>query len=296
MTDSPAPPDALAGIEASNATLRETAKWLVTSFAAIGGVLVAGLSLSKLGDLTAATPLARTLAAISGIALAITGVTVAIWFTSRVLTPFPTTFALAERHPDVIDEVIGDGELLGGMSWRDLRSALADADRGVAAAGSDDDYAAALAARAAWEPARSTALALVGSRLLERRFRVARVAVVVGVACAAAGVGLFAWGANTPKSVTVRHAVALGQAPVRLRVALTPAGVGGLAAARACRRSTLTVLSIGGDPGHSEVVTVPTRGCRSVRFVLTPALGTPVASAPGRPPTPGRPRPAARGR
>jgi hypothetical protein len=92
------------------------------------------------------------------------------------------------------------------------------------------------------------------------------------------GVGLFAWGSNVPAGETDAP-VALAQAPVRERVQLTAAGVDALAHARGCRQTPLTVLAIGGEEGRREVVTVPTRGCRSVRFMLTQSLGTATAAA-----------------
>jgi hypothetical protein len=272
-------PDPLAATNAANEKIRETAKWMVTSFATIGGVLVAGLSLSSLGKLTAQTPDERVAAAVAGIVLAVVGVTIPIWFTSRVLSPFITTFASADAHPDIVKDVLGGSDALGGITYTTLKAEVRKADKRIAEA-SDAEYDEAVAARVAWEPTRRIALGLVGSRLLDGRFRDARIAIVSGVALAALGVGLFAWGSNAPASDSDAP-VALGQAPVRERVQLTRAGLDALAPTRGCTRTPLTVLAIGGSEGRREVVTVPTRGCRSVRFVLTASLGT--ATAAGTP-------------
>jgi hypothetical protein len=72
--------------------------------------------------------------------------------------------------------------------------------------------------------------------------------------------------------------VVLSQAPVRERVMLTRSGVVALAQARGCKTADLTVLAIGGQEGSREVVTVPDKRCRSVRFVLTSGLGTAIAA------------------
>jgi hypothetical protein len=50
------------------------------------------------------------------------------------------------------------------------------------------------------------------------------------------------------------------------------------------------VLSIGGSADKREIVTVPAGDCKSVRFVLTPGLGTVVASTPAPKVTP-KPKP-----
>lgn len=96
-------------------------------------------------------------------------------------------------------------------------------------------------------------------------------------AFAAMGVGLFAWGANPPEDAS-EASVALSQGPVRRRVQLNDAGVAALKRARDCRASYLTALAIGGNEGSREVVTVPAGRCRSVRFILTPRLGTAMAA------------------
>ena len=57
----------------STASLREAAKWLLAAAAGVGGVLVAGLQLSKLGALGADQWL-RMVIALSGLALALVGV------------------------------------------------------------------------------------------------------------------------------------------------------------------------------------------------------------------------------
>lgn len=283
--------DPIAGVDEK---LRDTARWMLTTFAALGGVLVGGVGLSSLGTLTGDSPDERVVAALAGLVLALVGVALAIWLTSRVLSPFLNTFASANEHPEITSKVLDNGEVLRGHDYKALKSEIAAADAEVSRAGdalealADDAseaeiahaeraYGDARAEREAWEPHKRVAVKLVGSHLLAQRFRHATVGMIGGFGLAAIGVALFAWGSNPPKSET-EAPVVLEQAPVRQRVQLTPAGVAALADARRCRSSRLTVLAIGGKEGSREVVTVPAGRCRSVRFVLTPGLGTPTAA------------------
>lgn len=283
--------DPLEPLSNADKEIRATAKWMATSFAAIGGILVGGLGLTKLGDLTADTPNERVAAAVVGLTLAVGGVCAVIWFTSRVLSPFLTSFAsLDQDHATVAAEVLDDGEVIG-MSYAELKEGVKAADQRVTDLSGDqdsEDYREAAADRAAWELQKRTALKVVGSRILAKRFDDARVAILAGVGIAAVGVALFAWGTNAPKAESDAPVV-LGAAPVQERVRLTEAGVDALEDARSCRTRSLTALAIADSSGNREVVTVPTAHCQSVRFVLTPSLGTAVAAgqldgSPKRPP------------
>jgi hypothetical protein len=63
--------------------IREAAKWLLTAFAAVGAVLIAGTQLSNIGSLDSWRAL------IAGLALliAFSGVAAAIWLTTTIITP-----------------------------------------------------------------------------------------------------------------------------------------------------------------------------------------------------------------
>lgn len=61
--------------------VREAAKWLLTAFAAVGAVILGGVQFSAIGELTGD----RLVYALAGFGLALTGVGLAIWWTSTVL-------------------------------------------------------------------------------------------------------------------------------------------------------------------------------------------------------------------
>jgi hypothetical protein len=66
-------------------TLRETAKWLTTAFAALGTAMLAGTQLSKIGQLGLAD--LRLWVAVAAGTLALSAVGVVIWNVTRVLAP-----------------------------------------------------------------------------------------------------------------------------------------------------------------------------------------------------------------
>lgn len=274
---SSSPADPYGEIKKANAELRATAKWIVTSFGAVGAILLSGIQFSNLGKLTADVSDSRVVAAIVGVALGALGVSNAIWFTSAVLAPTVNSFRSIEKHEKVVRRVLDDRELVG-LNYQELKDGIAEADRALLEAREVNQRDAAHAERMKWEESKRAALFVIGTEILAERYRRARRAVVFGVALAAVGLGLFAWGANPPdgeKPPTPAVAVVLGQAPVLVDVHLTRTGVRGLAKSRGCSRSDFKALIIG---PKRELVTVPTPTCKSVRFVLTTDLGLAVAA------------------
>lgn len=287
----PADPNAawFAAMEKANGQIRDTAKWLVTSFAAVGAILLGTIQLSSVGKLTNETPHDRIVATEAGAALALSGLIAILYFTSSVLIPFVSSFRLADRHERTTRKVLDDGEVLGydyqelKDKWQAAADAADAADDAVRQAG--DAVTAAQTAElvkknAEFEAMRvkkRIALALVGSELLRDRFDQARFITVIGVLVAGIGLALFAWGSNPP-ATPEKPAVSLGSAPVRLAVQLAPDAVTALAKPRNCSDADLTVLQIGGTATAREVVSVPAGKCKAVRFVLTPALGTATAA------------------
>jgi hypothetical protein len=80
------------------------AKWLLTSFAAVGALLLGSIQLSSIGKLTGETSVWRIAAAIVGIVLGALGVGIAIWWTSNVLAPMLTPSLVAHETPFPLSE------------------------------------------------------------------------------------------------------------------------------------------------------------------------------------------------
>lgn len=88
--------------------VREAAKWLLTALAALGSIIVGGLQFSSIGELNGAA----FLQACSGFALSLTGIGLAIWFTSTVLvtrvasltslSSDPAAQRFLGEHPDIV--------------------------------------------------------------------------------------------------------------------------------------------------------------------------------------------------
>lgn len=273
------PPDPAAEVAAVNKQLRETAKWILTSFAAVAAILVGGLQLSSIGKLTAETPDARVWAALGGIATAALGVAIAVGFMSRVLEPALNSLSTVADDVHAADQALAEPM---GMTFNDLKGKIdtldADVKRAKAKGTSSPEYRAALEARNKWEPTRQDALVLIGAERLRSRYETARKAIVAAVILVVAGVVAFAWGANPPDDEKEAEPVTLAEVPVLLNVRLSDTGVTALEIARGCDRPLARVLTLGGKPTEREVVTIPSGRCRAVRFILTPSLGTATAA------------------
>lgn len=86
--------------------IRETAKWLIASFAAVGAALAASIPLSNFGEAQGS----RLDWAIAGALIAFAGIAMAIFSVSRVLTP--NYLSLARMEKLVAPNVLADDTLL----------------------------------------------------------------------------------------------------------------------------------------------------------------------------------------
>lgn len=103
----PAPPRAAA----STAAIQTTAKWLVGAFAAVGGLIVAGLQLSALAT-TKDLPISQTLLALTAYAMSATATGVIVLLAARVLLPgFDSIDPIRERETkaDIAAAAAADG-------------------------------------------------------------------------------------------------------------------------------------------------------------------------------------------
>lgn len=111
--------------------IRETAKWLIAAFAAVGAALAASIPLSNFGDAQGS----RLGWAIAGALIAFAGVAMAIFSVSRVLTP--NALSLARMEKLVAPNVLADDTLLLATAstlpdlvtkFRGVQTATQDAD------------------------------------------------------------------------------------------------------------------------------------------------------------------------
>ena len=93
--------------------IRDSAKWLLGSFAAVGAILVAGLQLTGVGELEDG----RLRWALGGLAVAVVGVVIAIGAAGAVVTKTFVTLKWLAQRPDgdpALDRIAGDKVVLGG--------------------------------------------------------------------------------------------------------------------------------------------------------------------------------------
>lgn len=95
------PPDPLA---AGNQRIRDAAKWLIASSAAVGAALIAGSQLSSIGRLDVgwptSIPTARLWVATAGVLLGLTAVAYVIWTAVAVLLPVLVLISDLKEHWD----------------------------------------------------------------------------------------------------------------------------------------------------------------------------------------------------
>ncbi|TCC32645.1 hypothetical protein E0H75_42655 [Kribbella capetownensis] len=219
--------------------IRETAKWLTVSLAAIAGVLVAGSQLSDLGSLDSHSH--RLYLAIA--ALAVAGLATAAILMANVwvaTTPAHTLTFLAssKRKPSGVTAILKDTVFLGGLTTveslkTEYEKALQeqqDAYNGIA---DPALITPAEVSRISTANARATGLNQITIGLLSSvayawiAFRWRRAAAVLLVAglVAAASIATFAWAATPPASAKESAATpAQVDSPTPVTITLTPAG------------------------------------------------------------------------
>jgi hypothetical protein len=295
---------------ASIKSIRDVAKWLITAFAAVAGVMIAGSQLSDIGALDVGYRL--LLAALGGVA-ALSGVAWAIWSLTEVMLPEETTIqtVLAEAansRSALANRLAIGSELLVGFpsavvlntKYQAERHRQADAQQRVDA--TPDDQIALQELESATGEAEELAAAL--SRLAtltayyrqREEFKNRRKWLYVAGLLTALGIGVFAWAANPPDEQTGQAPVtptpALA-APARVRVTLNPFGretlapLLGAACADQAAAGGVDAYAIGATASDVDIMIVPTARCdRAVRFTLALTQGVATPAEIVTPPTP----------
>jgi len=265
-----------AGVQTAIDRYRDLAKYLITIFAGVGALLIAGTQLASIGKLSLADDSERivAVAVAVGLILATGAIAAIIGLALKILRPIEMTF----------DDVIDDPKLRAAINKRRSLLGVADhldqvRDNVRSRALPDEDLeswfvvADDIVAEAAYLRMRET---------FDGTWPPLLGAAVAGVL----GITLFAWGANPPAEATV-PGPSVRSVPVEVRISLTDDGREALRAALGggrCARPQIPALSIGGKEGAPLVVILPRRPCKVAQFLLAAEWGAVVSAktAPGR--------------
>lgn len=288
-SDKPAPPDAFS---AAVDRMRETAKWIITLFAGLGAVLIAGTQLSSVGRLDPADDLWRLVTAgIAGL-VALAALARIIWAATNVILAGEVTLAKleeAEKRNSADPEIqwIREHELLGGFDTvarlRERRAAVLGSYAAYVTGESDEPPDADEMQRIGPVAAR---LGLITQRVaggvrfhrVEQEFRRTRTTMFVAGGAAAAAVLVAVWALNPPPPGE-RGARFVGPAPGRMH--LTTEGRDLLSprlGAGCVGGEPVPVVVLGVEGGSYDVVVVPSERCRTARLSVTDGLGTVLAA------------------
>lgn len=276
----------------SSTQVRDTIKYVVAGFAAVGTLLVGTAPLSGIGKVSGG----GWWPALIGAALAIGGVIFAVWQASDVLLPSVSTLDEVRGAPlnteiaRLRDSVLGGDEGLfrrwGGTvdafrAQRELEyNTLGEIDKYTPAAG--DDPAVLEQARkdvvARIEQLNSAAnVALAGAEYAATRdlARDRRKGIAKAAICVAFGVGLFTWAVNRPDTSPAEVKPTAAEPAV---LSLTASGRETFAdlLGQSCT-GPIPALVLAGDPaGPWDVVTTGAGGCRPAHLSLASDKGEPI--------------------
>lgn len=242
---------------------RELAKYLVTIFAGVGALLVAGSQLSSLGKLSE-DELDRWAASVGGLLLAIAAIAFIVIAAMAVLRPVEMSLDDVIADKKLSEAVNSRPSLLGGpKSVSDLR----DLHHGFPG----------------WGDVVNDVLGFAAYRRATDRFDRAWRRMLLGALAATVGIILFAWGSNPPEDETADPVVRPLPQVVTFRLTADGRDTFGEALGVKCSVERFRALTIGGDEKSPRVVTLPERGCNPVQFVMSPEFGAPVSTktAPG---------------
>lgn len=252
------PLDPAAQFTAAAERIWTNAKWLLAVFAAVAGVLTAGIQLSSLGKLDFGSRLAYAIAA-GALALAFVGAIIASVIT--IITPRYMTLSTLvklsgsqtwlgrERHEIAF---VREAGLLGMRytSLADLETAYKEAE---SKKDIDEIYAHI-----------RTVLAAVLYEQVRYAFRRSSIVMLVCATGAAACIGVFAWAANPRENPSKL------ETPSEALVTLSQAGQQELApiVGRECVKSPIPVVVLFDDGQSADVVTEPDGHCKLARFTI----------------------------
>jgi hypothetical protein len=219
--------------EQANTRIRDAAKWLIASSAAVGATLIAGSQLSSIGKLPLGWPdsveHARLWIAVTGATIALSGVVYACWSAVQILIPtqvpigdlaqawahrrgpLVAVVAFFRTHPkylqgfDTPAAVVARREDLVGRL-----AAVPDAGPAFTPDQRTERITTLKAAIASMDQRIDAIEKMAGHEALKALFRATLKRLLASTALAAAGIVTFAWAANPPTqpppSADLRHA------------------------------------------------------------------------------------------
>lgn len=284
--------------------IREVVKWLIGGFAAVGVALAAGSQLSDIGSLEGL----RLAAAFAAVFLTLVGISLAIGFAVKVLTPAPAglrRLALEEDTSEVGKAIADDPSLLlgHGGSIKEFEERRKAALKGEDEAwerfdAKPDDKALqakalkATADRERIEEAMTWLFSFARYTEASRSFKNSLRAMFAAAALAAIGIAGFAWAAHPEGKKEMGAAEPIvAKAPAEVEIDLSNQGEEALGdnLGAKCDLDAVHAVAVAGTPEALEVVSLPMDSCQIVRFDLTSDLGTFQSLEP--PPTRPNPKP-----
>lgn len=268
--------------------IRETAKWLTVTLAALGGVLIAGTQFSSIGSLTLGS--ARLNMAVIGAILAGAGSILVLWATVRVaVSPALTLTSLASDTPIHGTElIIKDQFLLDkhedlatlakayGDAVTNLKSTMDEFLTDPKNIPREPSYAAQSRVTYLAEVVQSL-LTAASYEALSYLWRRSLVIIISGGILAALGTTMFIWAANPPANVKASQAnpVVL-TSPDLGQVTLSEAGrraVTEKIGTDCANKPVLNALVLGKTDAGPDVL-LQEEGCETARLILVESWGS----------------------
>lgn len=247
---------------------RDLAKWIITSFAAVGALLVAGTQLASLGKLTFDDDLWRLIAAGVSLGVALVGTILVIGKALGVLKPVEMSFEKLRAEPEIRGEIEAQPELLP-FDARSLDEVKMIFDRKIASPTRPES------AKEKFRAQVEKLLDYAAYLRVENRFDDAwRTIKWLGLGVAAS-LAVFAWAANPPDD-TDEASAAVPPTPTPITVTLNSNGQGTLKGELGdqCVTGPFPAIAIGGDEDTPTVISQPSATCELARFSLPTDLGS----------------------
>ena len=251
--------------------LYDTSKWILTVFAAVAAVLVAGLQISSIGKVESTYLLISLVAFV----VALSCVGRIIWLIIRVITGntvTPQTVTAFASQPVSINDVnLNNKDLLGGYEkvgpFMEYYEEVAD------------KYLKAINSNDKKTVSKLKPQVIKNNEIIENLMPIARYAIALrnfhqairgmffyGVITAVA-IGVFAWATNQkPATITIFH-----EPPSAVSVILTTAGKTALEnslGSDCVAQPKISVILMDVADGKFDVVTIPTDKCKVAKFTV----------------------------